>query len=176
MNLREGTRRLALLLGLVGAILCGVLSYAQLQSTLRQRADHKRFELLASSSVVKQARRECFASPPETLPGDFFDKNPPLPKGAELMPPFCYTPDYDKNEFDYTPSESNNGGIKTVHFERQEIASIETQDGQTLYPTPAPGAWSYALIAILPLLGFVIPCGAVRAIGWVGAGFVQPSK
>ena len=77
MNLREGTRRLALLLGLAGAIFCGVLSYAQLQS---------------------------------------------------------------------------------------------------VYTTPAPGAWSYVLIAIFPVLGFFIPWIAVRSIGWVFAGFIQPSK
>lgn len=146
MNLREGTRRLALLFGAAGTILCAVLSYAQLQSLMRQRADHMRFEQLANSPAVEQERK------------DWFLVN--LPAGA--------IPD---------PSKLNKGGVGTIHWNRNlEIASIETQDGQTLYPTPAPGAWSYALIAILPLLGFFIPWGAVRAIGWVLAGFVQPSK
>ncbi len=64
-------------------------------------------------------------------------------------------------------------GIKTIRWiAGYEIGWIETQDGQTLYSTPAPGVWSYLLIAILPILGFFIPWGAVRAIGWVGAGFV----
>ena len=57
MNLREGTRRLALLFGVVGAILGGVFSYAQLQSVMRQRADHRQFEQLAGSPVAQQARR-----------------------------------------------------------------------------------------------------------------------
>ncbi len=168
MNLREGTRRLALLLGAAGAIACGFLSYAQLQSTLRQRADHQRFEQLADSSVATLAHKECFGP---------WEKNaPPLQTGATLIPPYCSFPIADPNAADYTPSESNSAGIKTVHFENRRITSIETADGQTLYPTPAPGAWSYVLIAILPVLGFLIPWGAIRAIGWVLAGFVQPSK
>jgi hypothetical protein len=165
MNLREGTRRLALLLGVVGAILGGFFSYFQLQSTLKERAAHIRFEKLANSSVVIQARIDCF----------------PTPKGAEIeggkfVPPFCAISIDDPHAFFYRPSESNSNGMKTVHFENREITSIETQDGQTLYPTPAPSAWLYLLIALFPILGFFIPWGAVRAIGWVGGGFVAGPK
>jgi hypothetical protein len=68
-------------------------------------------------------------------------------------------------------------GIKAINWSQDfAVESIETQDGQTLYPTPAPAAWLYLLIALLPVLGFVIPWGAVRAIGWVGAGFVASPK
>ena len=160
MNLREGTRRLALLLGVIGAILGGFVSYFQLQPTLKERAAHIRFEQLANSSVLIQARMDCF----------------PSPKGAEIeggkfVPPYCAISIDDPHAFIYTPSESNSNGMETVHFENREITSIETQDGQTLYPTPAPGAWSYYMIAILPLAGFFIPWGAIRAIGWVGTGF-----
>jgi hypothetical protein len=67
-------------------------------------------------------------------------------------------------------------GIKTIHWTKDnEIESIEAEDGQTLYPTSAPSAWRYLLIALLPALGFCIPWGAIRAIGWVVAGFVKPS-
>lgn len=180
MNLREGTRRLALLLGAAGAIACGFLSYAQFQSTMRQRADHQRFEQLANSPVVRQARKSCFENSSESQSEENL---PPLPKGAKLIPPsfypdapYCFIPASDTNETDYEASESNSAGIETIHFENREIASIETREGQILYPTPAPGAWSYFLIAILPVLGFFVPWGAVRAIGWVGSGFAQPVK
>ena len=160
MNLREGTRRLALLLGAAGAIACGFLSYAQLQSTLRQRADHQRFEQLANSDVVKQERKNLQTQAPDFIPANPYA--PADPYAAIALP---------------NPSDVNQGGIKTINWTHDfGVASIETQDGQTLYPTPAPGAWSYVLIAILPLLGFFVPWGAIRAIGWVLAGFVQSSK
>ena len=57
MNLREGTRRLALLLGVVGAILGGIASYFQLQPVLAQRALHNRFESLAASELVQLERK-----------------------------------------------------------------------------------------------------------------------
>jgi hypothetical protein len=177
LNLREGTRRLALLLGVVGAILGGFASYTELQTVLNQRARHNRFAQLAASSVAEQARKNCFESsaPSEHQPWEKYQ--PPLPKGfIPDNPPYCFSPINDPNTFDYTPSELNSGGIKTVHFENREIASIEPQDGQTLYPTPAPATWLYLLIALFPVLGFLIPWGVVRSIGWVGAGFVQPAK
>jgi hypothetical protein len=153
MNLREGARRLALLLGVAGAILGGGVSYLQLQQTLHQRADHKRFEQLANSDVLQQERKARQAG----------WENVPAPEKGFWE--------------EYTPSRLNADGMKVIHWtENWAVASIETQDGQTLYPTPAPSAWSYAAIVLLPLFGFLIPWGAVRAIGWVGAGFIQSSK
>ena len=153
MNLREGTRRLALLLGVAGAILGGFVSYFQLQSTMRRRAEHKRFEQFANSEVLQRERKVRQA-------------------GWESMP----APEKAFWE-EYTPSRLNADGMKVIHWtENWAVASIETADGQTLYPTPAPATWSYILIAISPLLGFFISWGAVRAIGWVFAGFAQVTK
>jgi hypothetical protein len=44
-----------------------------------------------------------------------------------------------------------------------------------LYAVPAPNLWLYLLVAVLPLIGFVLPWGLVRAVGWVGAGFFTNS-
>jgi hypothetical protein len=172
MNLREGTRRLALLLGVVGTIFGGFASYMELQTVQNQRARHNRFEQLTNSPVVKQARKSCFenSAMPDKRPSVEFDRD------GKLIPPYCLIPINDERATDYAPSELNSGGIKTVHFQNREIASIEPQDGQTLYPTPAPATWLYLLIALFPVLGFLIPWGVVRSVGWVGAGFVQPAK
>ena len=147
-----------MLLGAAGAIIGGVFAYAQLQSTMRQRADHKQFEQLADSQVARAARY----SAQQHDPWELYATDPWKRAAAE----------YRKQQADV-----NNGGIKTIHWgEGFVVASIETQDGQTLYPTPAPGVWSYFLIAILPMLGFFIPWGAVRALGWTLAGFFQPAR
>ena len=57
MNLKEGARRLALLLGVVGAICGGFVSYLEWQSISAERANHARFESLATSNVVEQLRK-----------------------------------------------------------------------------------------------------------------------
>ena len=64
MNLREGTRRLALLLGVVGAIAGGFASYSELLTVLEQWARHNRFEQLAASPFVQHAQESCYASSP----------------------------------------------------------------------------------------------------------------
>jgi hypothetical protein len=152
VNLKEGTRRLALLLGAVGAILGGFVSYLELDSVMAERARHNRFEHLANSVVVQQERKTLQAPP------DFI---PDLPPGAKLV---------------HLPSKVNQGGIKSIHWtDDYGVESIETEDGQTLYPTPVPSAWVYLLAALFPVLGFFIPWGAIRAIGWVGAGFMKSS-
>jgi hypothetical protein len=149
MNLKEGTQRLALLLGAAGAILGGFALYAELQTVQSQRAQHNKFEQLAASDVVRQEREKL---------------NPSLP---------------DWQRFDYessTYSGPNRGGIKTIAWGKNfGVRYFETEDGQTLYPTPAPSAWLYILVALLPVLGFFLPWGAIRAVGWVVAGFVQTS-
>ncbi len=184
MNLREGTRRLALLLGVVGAIAGGFASYSELLTVLEQWARHNRFEQLAASPFVQHAQESCYASSPKPEHGPW-DKYqapqqipPPVPKGARFISeaPYCFVPFDDPNAIYYTPSESNSDGIRTVHFEDSEIAAIKTSDGDIFYPTAATSAWLLLLIVLYPILGFLIPWGAVRAIGWVLAGFFQPLK
>jgi hypothetical protein len=167
VNLREGTRRLALLLGVAGAILGGFVSYFQLQSTMRQRADHQRWAQLANSDAVKQAKPN-----PDDLIAEFMT----LPK-AERGQLFEQLAPEKQHALLAQIKARRKDGIKTINWNKSDgVESIETEDGQTLYPAPAPGAWSYVVIALFPLLGFFIPWGAVRAIGWVGAGFIAGPK
>ena len=153
MNLKEGTRRLALLLGVAGAILGGFASYSELQSTLEQRAEYAEFERLAKSEVVQQARTSCLSDNPPPGFGKLVSQPPVNDYGITGI---NWTQDC-RADMIYTGT----GGIPGV---------------DVFYPELGPRAWEHVLIAILPLLGFFLPWGAVRAIGWVGAGFIQSSK
>ena len=165
MNLREGTRRLALLLGVIGAILGGFASYLDLDLLMPQLKRHNKFVQLTNSDLVKQEQKcrslgyasDCSQIPPPP-PGFVLDK-----------------PKYSVENADGTPldSELNKGGIKTIHWTKDyAVASIET-DSASVYAEPAPNAWEYFLAVLFPVFGFIIPWGTVRAIGWVGVGFVQ---
>ena len=57
MNFKEGTRRLALLVGGLGAAAGGLGSYVELKSALQQKALHDRFERLAASDDVTRERK-----------------------------------------------------------------------------------------------------------------------
>jgi hypothetical protein len=152
VNLKEGTRRLALLLGVVGAIAGGFVSYLELQEIQSQRARHNKFEQLATSDAVKQERKTLHSVTEYDAQGKLIQ------------------------------SDVNRDGIKTILWDKDHvwndasgIYSIETDDGQTLFPTPAPAAWAYLLIVLFPVISFLVPWGVVRSIGWVGAGFVGKS-
>jgi hypothetical protein len=161
LNLREGTRRLALLLGVSGAIICGVASYLELQDIQSQRACYNRFEQLAASDVVKQERNNLITG--EKQKHTFTD--------CDIYP--VGTVPYTK--FDCYTSVLYNGGIKAIAWNTDyAIYSIQTEDGQTFYPTQVPSLWKYLLVALFPVLGFFVPWGVIRAIGWVVAGFARP--
>jgi hypothetical protein len=155
MNLREGTRRLALLLGAAGAIVGGFASYSEIQTIRGNLASHIRFEQLAASPVAQRAldslKSACAQDPSEKQCGD--EKYAPM-------------------------SEVNSGDIKTIYWSKDYRAElIQSDDGQNLFSTkPVTTAWEYLLVALLPVFGFMVPWGAVLAIGWVGAGFIKPAN
>jgi hypothetical protein len=132
----------------VGALFGGFLSYSELQSVIRQRADHQRFEQLAASDVVQQERKNCLSD------------NPP--------------PGYARLD---SQLQANSAGIKAISWtENCKCLMIETDASEWLSQDRAPGAWEFLLTALFPILGFFIPWGTVRAIGWVVAGFVAGPK
>jgi hypothetical protein len=249
MNLREGTRRLALLLGFLGAIVGGFGAYFQLKTIMRQRAQQKGFQQLADSPIVQQERERLKpefqyvrlpdkrwgkfridASIPainaaieKDFPGTFKHestqtnpyagiaiKDAPAPYEVVPAPPYSDIPadatnvkpvqaatvkptkgrytdadlaqppatlPSDFNGWDIAPSVVNKDGIKVIGWNKDYVvAYVETEDGRTLYATQTPSAGTYLQVAVLPVLGFFIPWTAVRAIGWVVAGFAQHAK
>jgi hypothetical protein len=76
---------------------------------------------------------------------------------------------------DPDPSTINEDGVKTVVWNKgYGVAWLVTEDGETLYPTPAPSVWAYLSVVVFPVFGFLIPWGVVKAVGWVTVGFSQP--
>jgi len=152
MNLREGTRRLALLLGTAGAAVGAFASYMELQDMQSQRARHNQFEQLVTSDSIEHLRK------------DHQDSKDPSEANVKTVMPGCCGVQEIVWDTDHVWNDASG------------IYSIKTDSGSNLYPTDAPSAWLYLLVALFPVLCFLVPWGTIRAIGWVGAGFVQPSK
>ncbi len=180
MNLGEGTRRLALLLGVVGAILGGFVSYIELQETMRTKAEHDQFALVSSRiEELGKETQKAYPAYSDLNPADLglrvLGKYPqfwPWVGGHALQRPELPKP-WEVHSAQQPQLDSWESAAKQDDW---RVWGIKSPDGQTLYPTTAPGVWSYVLIAILPVLGFFIPWCVVRAIGWVAAGFFQPAK
>ena len=177
MTFKRGMRRLALFVGVLGAIAGGLASYFDLQSLLEQRERHNAFERFANSAVVQAERKRLQAPDPFAAYGGKTIKSGADPKSTEGWvvsdspvppPPPGFILDH---------SDVNKGGIKSLFWANNyEVKSLETEDGQSLFPEPAPSFWLYPLAATFPFLGFLAPWGLVSALIWVGAGFVDAPR
>lgn len=183
MSFKEGTRRLALLVGAVGAIAGGIASYAILGDAMEARPRYKAFERLVTSDAVQQERRYLFSLYPsaDAVPDsanfatDFSTapKLPPLPQGTVLRP-ISPPPGFVPLVPEAVASEASKEGIKSVLWNKKlEIQSIEMYDGDVVIASQGPGLWPYLFGITLPILGFVVPWGAIRCLAWVGFGFVE---
>ena len=124
--------------------------------------DHHRFERLANAPVILHEREN---QQRQSKLSDSPDQNPYSRLLRDASPP--------------TPTEVNKDGIRKFNWVGNgdwNVDWIETKNGETLRSTDAPARWTYWAIPLFPILGFFIPWGTVRAIGWVLAGFVQPSR
>jgi len=150
-------KRLALFVGVLGAIAGGVVSYLNLSDVLATRARHNAFERLAASDVVQQERKLLQAGQGWVV------SDSPIPPPPSGFVPYSY--------------QVNKGGIQTVLWTKDyAVESIVTESGETLHPEPAPSFWQYLLPLVFPVVGFFIPWGLASAVVWVGAGFFETPK
>jgi hypothetical protein len=233
VNLREGMRRVGLVLGAMG-FCAGVFGgYLYIEPVLRQRSEANRFYALLSSSVVRREievvklrkdeltkEKKAPGAQDEFTPADQWEKYavPPAPHSANkaIRVPPGYTLDPPTQQKDPSatgtqgfappplssyegPATSDSfdrltaiaalcGGtdgwmvlnreIRAIHFESKHceatvdnVTSIETADGQTVYRVDPPGIWRYLPALGFPFLGFLLPWGLLKTLTWIGAGF-----
>jgi hypothetical protein len=174
----------------IGTIFGGFASYVELQPTLKQRALHTQFARLSGTKAVV-SKIDILKTAPDFIPAPDDPKTGPWakyaaksgqtpqidPRTGERLAASAQVKEYDPWELAAAESGAtviNKGGVRSIHWTKDHgIESIDTEEGETLFPTPAPPAWKYLLVALFPIFGFLIPWSAVRAIGWVAAGFFQ---
>jgi hypothetical protein len=232
MTFKRGMRRLALFVGVLGAIVGGTASYFDLQSLFEQSARHKAFEQFANSAVVQAERKRLQTPDPYATYGgkeikqgeaslSYDAQGNPIPPygGKEMGRQGTLEWDAQGNPIQSTSSgngkdkgsaagtvkspkptedlfvrnspvpppppgfipldhsDVNKGGIKSIFWANNyEVKSLDTEDGQSLFPETAPSFWRYLLAVTFPFLGFFAPWGMISALIWVGAGFVEAPK
>jgi hypothetical protein len=189
MNVREGMRRLGLVVGVLGASAAVFVSYNYLQTVLTQRARYQAFQALLSSPVVqKEAEFLRNAAANHSLvvgPGSRYQ--------TDATGTICETVEC----FVTGPATGwmvNKSGVKALYFwaspydhspipdkkkptvSAADVSEIEKDNGQRVYRTEAPGLRSYLLIPVFPVLGFCLPWGAIKTLTWIGLGFSRSGK
>jgi hypothetical protein len=166
MNFREGMRRLALVAGALGAVAGCFVSYLQVSELTAKRERHKEFQMLLSAPAVQKELKLLKTG---------------LQDAKDPTPAFKYA-HHGQNWFDAVAaiSGSTDGwtvgedGVSKIFFgSGSEVNCIATTEGLRHYPTDLPSAGSYLLALGWPVLGFIVPWGALTMLAWIIAGFAH---
>jgi hypothetical protein len=189
VNLHRGMQRLAMFVGTLGAIAGVINAYKVLHKVPSERYQHKVFERLAASDVVRrdyalfQAAQKDGVTLGQPLTSDIGDPREAKydvvgldDSGKELT--------YEALKAMYAgrpgsafsrPTDSN--GIRTIFWKPDlSVNFFVMQDGGEVDSSPFPSAWLYLLWIALPALGFITAWGVIRGIGWVVIGFQKPKS
>jgi hypothetical protein len=157
MNVKEGMRRLSIVLGVLGGTAGAFAGFTGAKDLLKARAAYKRFDSLTASPGMQKDRKELMGA----VQQDWFARNAP-PEERKKMVSLEQKGRIDGvDQFTVDPSTGN-------------IVSIELSTGETVERTQVPQPKAYLFLLLYPTLGFLVPWGAVRVLTWVGSGFFIP--
>jgi len=153
MNAREGMRRLGIVLGVLGGAVGAFAGYTSARDVWNARTAHNRFELLVASPVIQKDRKELM----DAIQKDWFARNAPPDERKRMA----------------SLEEKGVGGVErfTVEPSTGAITSIELSTGESIQRTDPPTLLAYMALPLYPLIGFMVPWGAIRLLTWIGAGF-----
>ena len=142
MNIAEGTRRLGLLLGCLGCLVVVVASSTEWETIWSSRARHKRLESLSVGFGIPAKRFKVG----EARSAGYSD--------SEILHNFAEM------------QKANIEGAKKSGYTDAEILEL-----LEFGVPPAPRMRDCFSLVLLAAMGFLIPWGVLRSIGWVLEGF-----
>ena len=202
MNFREGTRRLGLLLGGIGAVIGIGFACVTAQVLWETRTASKQFDSWMSSPIalnIAKAAKDHLSRKSDLgrqvkakFPG-IYDDLADSHLGARVLAKYrsweanSMLPDpppgssltnpleLDRQSFETSEIIAVNlDGIKEITIDKYGlIQSIHLEEGSLVFRKDPPDLKSYFGLLMLPVFGFFIPWGTVRVLAWVTAGFFQ---
>jgi hypothetical protein len=199
VTIPEGPRRLALLLGMLGAMIGAFVSYRELTVVIR----HNTFKALVDSDFVRQ-EADKYLSDVQQKRSEYFEIEKECASqssanarklksvlNTDQLAGQCASKEVgierDLRRIDRVHSEVNSDKIKLIDWipnyaiesidvgepwpRRLDIELIETQDGGEYEPGNVPSSWNYLLILFSPFLGFFAFWSGAHSVLWVRSGF-----
>lgn len=171
MNFKEGMRRVGVLLGLAGAVVGGLFAHGQVTQLWAIHSANREFETALGSPTVRSvtaALQKYRREPWNTFrSGEFLDYVPKDEMISRSAP--------KEDRVDVTVIQVDHGGVKYMTSDQAGLVqSIVLTTGEHLYQREAPALGAFLVPILYPLVGFLVPWGAIRAITWIGMGFFEP--
>jgi hypothetical protein len=140
---------LGVLLGVTGAVVGGYLAYGDAKALWNRHIAFKRFESVMTSPTMRKVGQAVRDDAQKDLDGSWATMS--VSVGV--------------------------GGIKEVTADRTgTISLIELSTGESVQRVEPPSMGRYLIPLLYPVLGFLLPWGAVRAVTWVGSGLFVPTS
>jgi hypothetical protein len=231
MNVREGARRLGIVLGVLGGTAGVFAGYPSARDLWNARAASKKFESLMASPTMRKvakAAKERFQNDPwekyrvpgpqsvEEIIAEEHVQN--VPHGTARLDDIVgpAEPEAPLSEIDTTidgkrrkivadipdaatlaqtksaarqylranpaggnadsQAAANFDGIEEVMVDKGVVQLIRLVTGASVQRTEPPALKSYFSLLLYPILGSILPWGAIRALTWLGAGFFEPNR
>jgi len=162
-NFKEGMRRLSLVLGVVGAGIGAFFAYLGYQSLVDAYRSAERFHNVLSSPRIQSfvgGLQNHHLVDNRWLDDSNSDNPPKRDQGGKWVD---QDEDIKVGEYRITRMRIDPQGTGFDQF--------ELESGESIDKTPAPSVYDWLLPLAWPVLGFFLPWGAVRTIGWVAGGF-----
>lgn len=151
MNIREGARRVGIVLGVIG--MSGGLFVAWIEGSgiVQQRIDFRRFQTLSNLPQVAKS----VAMPPGGIRSAQISLDPQDAQTTGIRTIHYFA-----------------GASQTA----LELSYFEMLDGATIATNHPPSIDQYLSLPCLPVFGFLFPWGLVKTIYWVAHGFSSPAE
>ena len=147
MNLREGMRRLGIVLGIAGGVIGVIFGYDDAAHLWNMHIAHQKFDVLMTSTVLLKVSKDIKAFDTEAWKESL--------KGPATNHVVV-----------------NSDGIKDVTVDKfAQISSVELSTGESIPRIDGPTLTAVMVMFLYPVGGFLIPWGIIRVIVWLGAGF-----
>ena len=198
MNIREGMRRLGILVGAAGGLVGGFLGYGEAQPLWQTHVAYRKFESLMALPIMHKVASTVKEYQADSSRLDFLAREyggstecrtPPLDysaivasagsvvfERAKINVPPGYTLDKDPAPCSIVV-QVNLNGIKEVYVDKVGgISEIDLTTGEGVPKTDPPHLQSHGAIVLYPIMGFLIPWCALRLLTWAGSGFFEAPR
>ncbi|MEQ1883720.1 MAG: hypothetical protein ABL967_01575 [Bryobacteraceae bacterium] len=174
MDIREGMRRLSLVVGFLGGSAGGFLVYPEVKPTWDACMYYRNFSDAASLPTVQKALKSArayrgAAHKLNYANGEVIEPSPP-PHNTASKDTF-----WEDIEFQARGDKDvsiNTDGISMLILDTAgEISSIHFSSGEVVQATVRP-TFPFSLF-LYPILGFFVPWAAIRTLTWIGEGFFR---
>jgi hypothetical protein len=188
MNVREGMRRLGIVLGVLGSAV-GILSgFESAQNLWNAHITHQRFEsLMASPTMLSIAKDIKWFDTEDSKKADQLTADPDFLKlsddeqkyilgrvkrqGAASPTTGGTAPSDERHVMDVLV---NLDGVKEVIVDKSgQISSVILQTGESIPRTEQPTLMAFMSLILYPVGGFLAPWGTIRVLAWLASGFLS---